>query len=188
MISAEHCASVYGLGDRFSQNQVSVETRLWWKAGWQFHWHRIVAYQKSKLRLGTYSLPLYDTGAEEVQIDEKFSYARDSQNAVAAQTLLGFSQIRRQDSNPDVRTHILSWHSLLLLAETDWLEGEHDLVALTWVGKPDEAAETWSVGSSRKGSLSLSHPKLGSWRIEHPDLPVCPTATMVRPGLQPISR
>src|SRR5262249_48074600 len=34
-VTTTHCGSVYGLGDRFRQNQVSVETRLWWKAGWQ---------------------------------------------------------------------------------------------------------------------------------------------------------
>src|SRR5262249_42018853 len=49
-VTPVHCASAYGLGDRFSQNHVSVETRLWWRAGWQLHWHHIEAHQASRLR------------------------------------------------------------------------------------------------------------------------------------------
>src|SRR6185369_12617018 len=30
VVSPDHCASAYGLGDRLSQNHVGVETRLWW--------------------------------------------------------------------------------------------------------------------------------------------------------------
>ena len=56
------CGSTYGLGDRLSQNHVSVESRLWWKGGWQLHWHHVVAAQPALLRLGTYSLPV--TGEE----------------------------------------------------------------------------------------------------------------------------
>jgi len=178
-ISADHCASVYGLGDRFNQNHVSVETRLWWNAGWQFHWHHIEAHQKTQLRLGTYSLPLFDAGAESVEIDGQFGVARDSRNGVAVQLVMGFKQVRRQDSKPDVRTHILAWHSLILLAKTDWLTGAHDLVALTWVGRPSDEAQAWAVVTSRSGLITLKHPVLGLWKIEHPDLPVYPHAAKV---------
>jgi hypothetical protein len=173
-VSSEHCASVYGLGDRFSQNQVNVESRLWWKAGWQFHWHHVVVQQKTRLRLGSYSLPLFDGAAREVEINDRFCFARDARNGVAVQALMGFKQMRRQDSDPNLRTHILTGHSLTLLAETDWLAGEHDLVALTWVGKPSDKPRAWSLDSNRKGSLTLKHPELGSWTINHPDLPAWP--------------
>lgn len=171
IVRPDHCASVYGLGDRFSQNHVSVETNLWWKGGWQLHWHHITAYQKTLLRLGTYSLPLHDSKAEQVEVTEQFGSAHDAHNAVSVQTLLGFQQVRRADSNPQVRTHLLTWHSLTLLAETDWLTGEHDLLALTWVGKPSRAGERWSVAASERGRLTLRHPTFGLWQITHADLP-----------------
>jgi hypothetical protein len=150
---------------------VSVETRLWWKAGWQFHWHHIVAYRKARLRLGTYSLPLFDAGAETVEVRDQFGLARDAQNGVAIQPILGFNQVRRQDSAPDTRVHILAWHSLVLLAETGWLTGEHDLIALSWVGRRTEESAPWTVASSYKGRILLKHPTLGDWQIEHPELP-----------------
>lgn len=173
VVSAEHCASVYGLGDRFGQNQVTVESRLWWKGGWQFHWHHIVAHQKSRLRLGSYSLPLFEAAATRIQINEQFGFALDSRNAVAIQALLGFERVRRQDSHPDVRTHLLAWHSLVLIVETGWIVGEHDLVALTWVGKPVEPVQPWAIATTAPGNLMLKHSHLGEWKIAHPDLPAC---------------
>lgn len=171
VITPDHCASVYGLGDRFRQHHVSVETNLWWKGGWQFHWHHIVAHQKTRLRLGSYSLPLHDAMPESVEIAEQFGFARDARCSIALQTLLGFKQVRRLESDPQIRTHMLTWHSLLLLAETDWRSGEFDLMALTWVGKPAAQNQPWLVHASQGGTLSLRHPQLGSWQIEHPNLP-----------------
>jgi hypothetical protein len=174
VVAPDHCASVYGLGDRFGQQHVSVETRLWWKAGWQFHWHRIVAHQETKLRLGTYSLPLRDPGAEVVNLHASSGLARTSSLAVAIQALGGFPRVLRLDSPPETRRHLLAWHSLILATETDWLEGEHDLMALTWAGSPGPETQPWSVKSSISGTLTLSHPHLGNWRLAHPDLPICP--------------
>src|SRR5205823_334666 len=39
VVQADHCASVYGLSDRFSQNRVSVETHPWWKVWWSINMH-----------------------------------------------------------------------------------------------------------------------------------------------------
>jgi hypothetical protein len=63
-----HCGSVYALGDRFTQNHVSVESRIWWKAGWQLHWHRIHAYQPAVLRLGTFTLPITESFPPDIGI------------------------------------------------------------------------------------------------------------------------
>jgi sugar phosphate isomerase/epimerase len=173
VVSPAHCASAYGLGDRFSQNHVSVETRLWWKAGWQLHWHYIQPYQAARLRLGTFSLPLSDPDAAEVELADTFGSARAGERGVAVQSLRGFDLLHRQDSNPRLRTHLLTWHSLVLLAETGWVTGEHDLLALTWVGKLSDEALPWSVFSSEPGRLALRHSLLGSWIIESPGLPLC---------------
>ncbi len=171
-VTADHCASIYGLGDRFSQNHASVETHLWWKAGWQFQWHRVVAYQPAVFRQGTYSLPLKDAAHRELAITPGFSSATTDELGVAIQPLLGFLQVKVHESDPEHRTHILTWHSLILAAETEKLVGEQHLMALVWVGRKDEERVPWSVQSSSAGKLTLHHPSLGEWHITHVELPV----------------
>jgi hypothetical protein len=170
-VTPEHCGSVYGLGDRFTQSQVSVETRLWWKAGWQLHWHHIHACQKSFLRLGTFSLPLPDGRMADLVLKNEYAHVGNGEHAVAIQPLLGFSGMKAHESDPDKRTHLLAWHSIVLTAETGWLDGEHDLLALTWCGISADEGKPWQVSASEKGRLKLQHPKLGEWNIAHPDLP-----------------
>ena len=131
-VAADHCASVYGLGDRHSQNHASVETHLWWKGGWQFHWHRVVAYQPAVFRLGTYSLPLPEGRWTELTVNDAFAHASNGQHGVAIQPLLGFHHVKANESDPQKRTHLLTWHSLTLTAETEKVAGEHHLLALVW--------------------------------------------------------
>jgi hypothetical protein len=175
-VTPDHCASVYGLGDRYSQNQASVETRLWWNGGWQLHWHHVLAYQPAVFRLGTYSLPLKAAARRDVVIAGDFAHAATDECAVAIQPLLGFRQVKAHESDPQRRTHILTWHSLVLAAETESLTGEQDLMALVWVGRPDKERAAWAIQSSTPESLTLRHPVLGVWKVAHPDLPGLPAA------------
>jgi len=170
-VAADHCAAAYGLGDRFSQNHASVETRLWWKGGWQLHWHRVVAYQPAVFRLGTYSLPLKDAAHRELTITSGFGRATTDELGVAIQPLLGFQHIKEHESDPERRTHILTWHSLVLAAETERIVGEQHLLALVWVGRTDKERAPWEVQSSSEGKLTLRHPALGEWRLMHAELP-----------------
>jgi hypothetical protein len=186
VVSPVHCASAYGLGDRLSQNHVSVETRLWWNAGWQLHWHHIAAHQPARLRLGTASLPLRNPKPDEVEIVRGGGSARDGEHGIAVQILLGFEGVRLRESDPQVRTHLLSRHSLLLLARTGWLTGEHDLLALTWVGRPSAEAHAWTVLLSHPGKLVLHHPLLEPWTIEAPGLPSCLVAPQGAPLDSPV--
>jgi len=170
VVEVDHCASVYGLGDRFSQNHVSVETRLWWKGDWQLHWHHIVAHEPAVLRLGTYSLPLHDAAHRGVKLSDQFASALNQELGVAIQPLLGFARVTSHESDPGVRTHLLTWHSLILTAETERIEGEHDLMALVWAGHASQ--EGWKLIGSKADKLSLRHPSLGEWHIAHPGLPM----------------
>ncbi len=170
-IAADHCASLYGLGDRHGQHQASVETHLWWNGGWQFQWHRVLAYQPAIFRLGTYSLPLKDGAPRDVAISTGFASARTDECGVAIQPLLGFQHIKAHESDRQHRTHILTWHSLVLAAETDEIVGEHQLIALVWVGHPDKECAAWKVKSSSEGGLRLRHPTLGEWHLAHSELP-----------------
>lgn len=171
IIKPNHCASVYGLGDRFSQNHVTVETRLWWKAGWQLHWHHVEAQQPTVFRLGTYSLPLLDVVTQEAEVANGFGRVVAGKNAVAIQPLVGFNQVQKRESQQDRRTHIMAWHSVLLTAETPKLSGSHELIALTFVGMPSDEGQPWEIVSSAKGHLTLRQPKLGNWIITEPELP-----------------
>jgi hypothetical protein len=170
-VGPDHCGSVYGLGDRFSQNHVSVETRLWWKGGWQLHWHHVVAHQAAVLRLGTYSLPLPDATAREVSVRNDYGLAHSAQLGVAIQPLQGFRTVRVHESEPERRTHLLAWHSLILTAETERVTGEADLVALVWAGRPGEQAQPWEILPGSAGRLRLRHRTLGDWRVECAGLP-----------------
>jgi hypothetical protein len=170
-VAADHCGSVYDLGDRFSQNNASVETHLWWKSGWQLQWHRVLAYQPAVFRLGTYSLPLKDAAHRELMITAGFSSATTDELGVAVQSLLGFQQIKAHESDPEHRTHILTWHSLILAAETEKLVGEQHLMALVWVGRILEERAPWRIQSSSAGKLTLRHPSLGEWHLTHAELP-----------------
>jgi len=170
-VTVDHCASMYGLGDRHDQNQASVETHLWWNGGWQFQWHRVVGYQPAVFRLGTYSLPLKDAAPRDVAVTADFAFATTDEYGVAIQPLLGFQRIQAHESDRQRRTHILTWHSLILAAETDEIVGEHQLIALVWVGRIDQERVAWKIKSSTEGRLTLRHPSLGEWCLAHPELP-----------------
>ena len=154
-----------------ARTNASVETHLWWKGGWQFQWHRVVAYQPAIFRLGTYSLPLKDATHRELAITTGFGHATTDELGVAIQPLLGFQQIKAHQSDPERRTHILAWHSLLLAGETEKIVGEQHLMALVWAGRIDEERAPWKVQSSSEGKLTLRHPSLGEWHLAHADLP-----------------
>jgi hypothetical protein len=171
VVEAGHCASVYGLGDRFSQNHVNVETHIWWKGGWQLHWHQVVAHQPAILRLGTYSLPLHNAAHGGVKLSQAFSSALNSELGVAIQPLLGFARVTSHESDPNKRTHLLTWHSLIITAETERIEGEHDLAAIVWAGRATKGPEPWTVAASQCGKLALRHPSLGEWGISQPGFP-----------------
>ena len=171
VVAADHCGSVYGLGDRFSQQHVSVETRLWWKGGWQLQWHHVVAHRPATLRLGTLSLPLPDGTARELVLEKTFGAANNAQLAIAVQPLRGFATVSKHESDPAQRVHLLTFHSLLLVAETERFTGERDLLALVNAGRAEPAPVPWEVRTSQPGRLELKHPVLGEWRIAEPGLP-----------------
>jgi hypothetical protein len=175
-VATDHCASVYALGDRYTQNQASIETHLWWNGGWQLQWHRVAAYQPTIFRAGTYSLPLKDASAKNRSIAAEFAHAENAECGVAIQPLLGFGRIQAHESDPQHRAHILSWHSLVLAVETDAVVGEQHLMALVWIGRMDRERAPWKIQSSTEGKLTLRHPALGTWPVAHPELPKLPVS------------
>jgi hypothetical protein len=135
-------------------------------------WHRLVAYARTRFRLGTYSLPLPESAKPENSIAAGFAFVRGPERGIAIQPLTGFTQVASHQSSPGKRTHLLAPNSTLLAAETDWLTGEHQLVALVWAGINVKECTAWTVKATRHGELLLQHPALGSWRVEEPEFPV----------------
>jgi hypothetical protein len=171
VVEPDHCASVYGFGERKTQDNASVEAHLWWNGGWQFHWHHVLAYQPAVLRLGTYSLPLPQDRCTELVVKDDFAHASNGERGVAIQPLLGFEHVKANESDPQKRMHFLARKSLTLTAETKRASGEQDLMALVWTGLNAEERKPWKVVSSFKGKLKLCHPVLGEWQITDAELP-----------------
>ena len=171
-IEADHISSAYALGDRFSQFNTQVESHLWWRGGWQLHLHRYQAHQPSRLILGAYSLSAEDASLLREQGDLSFLQAHNGAHSVAMQPLLGFDCASRRFSTGDLRSHILAPHSLTLLLQADWVEGEGNLMALTWVGAAGEEVAPWTIHESAVGSLCLTCASGKIWEIRHPALPL----------------
>jgi len=136
----------------------------------------VVACQPAVFRLGTYSLALKDASPQTLSIAATFAHAESAECGVAIQPLLGFQRIQAHESDPQHRTHILSWHSLVLAVETEEIVGEQHLMALVWVGRVDKERAPWKVLSSSEGRLTLRHQALGEWHVAHPELPKLATA------------
>ena len=170
-IEDDHISSVYALGDRFSQFNVQVESHLWWHGGWQLHLHRYRAHQPARLILGAYSISSSD--ASSLQEDGAFpqSQARGESYTAALHSLHGFSSIGRRFATGDLRAHILAPHSLTIYLQTEVLEGEGDLLALSWVGTNAMNVNPWTVARSAQGALTLVQAGGEKWSIQYPALP-----------------
>lgn len=172
-VEADHIASVYALGERFSQFNVQAESRIWWNGGWQLHLHRTRAWQPTRLLLGGYSLAAESVAALAEDGVFPFVCATNGDTSVALQALAGFAAVGRRLTVGDAksRVHICAPHSLSLTLQTEWLEGERDLLALTYAGNASSEVEPWTVGHSAPGLLVLAGSPGKTWRIEHESLP-----------------
>lgn len=173
-IQDDHISSVYALGDRFSQFNAQIESHLWWQGGWQLHLHRYRVHQPTRLILGAYSLSSTEASSLREEGDFPFTQACGETHSTALQALHGFSATSRRFATGDLRAHILSPHSLTILLQTEMLEGEGQLLALTWVGAPGIKVAPWTIRKSDRGFLCLFHEDKKTWEIYHPALPVFP--------------
>src|SRR5205814_2163153 len=89
---------------------------------------------RTAFRLGTCRLSLPNGRSCELNVEKNFGVGRDAERGIAIQPLAGFMSVKRHESDPKRRTHLLSWHSVILTAETEKVSGEMDLVALVWAG------------------------------------------------------
>lgn len=172
-VEVDRISCMYTLGDRFSQFNVQVESRIWWNGGWQLHFHRCRPWQPARLALGAYSLAAAEASALREEGAFPFAAATNGESVVALQALAGFtdSALRVTAGCEQERVHIYARNSLSLYLRTGWLEGECELLALAYVGSGPACPEPWVVLHSCKGRLELQNAAGEVWRIEHESLP-----------------
>ncbi len=175
-VEDDHISSVYALGDRFSQFNAQVESHLWWRGGWQLHLHCYHVHQSTRLILGAYSLSASDASllhqaGDLTSGDLTLAQAQGETHATALQAVLGFSSLGHRFATGDLRAHILAPHSLTLFLQTDWLDGEGDLLALSWAGPKEEKIVPWTIRESAAGCLALANATGETWEIRHPAIP-----------------
>jgi hypothetical protein len=172
-VEDDHIASLYALGDRFSQFNVQAESHIWWRGGWQLHLHRCRAWQPARLMLGGYSLAA--TEVSELREGGSFPFvsATNSESTVALQSLGGFANVGRRftPGTSKERVHICGPNSLSLYLRTEWTDGPCDLLALSYTGSGSECPEAWEIAHSHAGLLELRNATGEIWHIEHESLP-----------------
>ncbi|MBC9889865.1 MAG: DUF2264 domain-containing protein [Opitutae bacterium] len=174
-VDKEGMACLYSLGDKSAQSQVSVETRMWWKAGWQLILHRYISHQECILRHGSHSLSSRGPNAfREFGNGDDHVGVRTEESGVALQALSGdvvSGSYDRPNQAAGPREHIQAPYHAVRLMERKVGCGSGHLACLSWAGRKWEEAAPWIVKSLACGSWKFEHPALGEWTIEDDNLP-----------------
>ena len=173
----DHVRYVYNLGFKPGQTNCSVDTGVWWNAGWILQVHAFENRQPGVLRVGGYALS--SSQPDTLKTDESdglLSVWSNDQGSIL-QPLSGFAghdwEQRLDDSV--LRTHLRRPFHATAVAHTTpngCASGETGvLVALAWTGTDRDQAQAWSIHASSPGRLELQHPSLGNWSIDHELIP-----------------
>jgi hypothetical protein len=173
LLSADRCAAVYSLGDKYEQINTVVETRVWWKAGWLLQCHHYDNYQPMAVCLGGYALSATSADAFVVDIQAQCSAAWVGERGTVLQALctdVCYGWDARLDTTRP-RAHVqAAWHRTPLLERAPH-SGSGWIAGLCWAGANRREAAPWTVVAASAGDWQLSHPVLGMWQIHDPYLP-----------------
>ena len=171
-LDAEHAGYSYNLGSKIGQVGTSVETFIWWRAGWILHIHRVEPRQPVVLRLGGFALPLANSDA---QIGASVAWSADGRGT-ALQPLCGFSSShwdsRLDETEP--RRHLAAPYHATPLLKADRTHDHVTLAALSWTGRDRAESAPWKIVFANTGIWQLTHPTLGIWSLSHWSLPMVP--------------
>ena len=174
-VAEDSMACLYSLGHKSEQSQISIETRMWWKGGWQLIVHRYISHQDSLLRHGSYALGI-DTPGDLSENREGNAYASlfSDGRGIAIQLVSGYEAMGTRDrlsENDGSREHIQSpFHAVRVLEKKVGRESGH-LACLSWAGKDASEASAWKVVNLARGCWEFYHDTLGSWLVEDESLP-----------------
>lgn len=171
-----HLGYSHNLGFKTGQVNTSVETFLFWRAGWLLQVHHVAPRQPVVLRLGGFALPLTDPHALRSDPGATLhAWASDGRGTVL-QSLLGLPE-QEWDQRLDERSerrHVAAPFHVTPIARAPRRAEQTVLAALVWAGTDRAEAEPWKVEAARAEQWTLSHPKLGRWEIAHWSLPNLP--------------
>lgn len=174
-VADDSMACLYSLGHKTEQSQISIETRMWWKSGWQLIVHRYISHQESVLRHGSYALSVDDpSGIVLHEGEAQFASVFSSGKGIALQGIAGFDKLDTHDRLSDdkgMREHIQGpYHTVRLLEKK--VGHEHGYLAcLSWAGSEKPESVAWKPIKLAQGCWELSHEFLGSWTIDDEALP-----------------
>ena len=174
-VEKESMACLYSLGHKSEQSQIAVETRMWWRAGWQLVLHCYISHQEYILRHGSHALSSTEPNPfREVVKGDDYLAVRTDDAGIALQALGGdvvFGSYDRPNEASGLREHIQApYHAVRFLERKVGCESGH-LACLNWAGRNWDEAAPWKVRSLAPGCWIFSHPILGEWTIEDDALP-----------------
>lgn len=172
-----HIGYSYNLGFKVGQVNTSVETFVWWRAGWLLHVHLITARQPAVFRLGGFALPLTTPDADRSDPGPVMSAWAADQRCTVLQILTPDSipgwDTRLDNDKP--RTHVMAPYHVTPLFRTERIQGSVTFAALACSGSDRPQSAPWKVMRGEAGHWRLSHPHLGPWEIRHWSLPSLPS-------------
>lgn len=189
-LDESHLGYAYNLGAKTGQVNTSVETFVFWRAGWLLHVHHYDARQPVVFRLGGFALPLTEGGAVALNDPSEITPFPGRMGATAPllsafspdgrgttlQPLLGFATSEwdnRLDDSTE-RRHVAAPYHVTPIVKTARHSGRGVLAALSWAGPDRSESAAWTVISGTAGVWKLHHPKLGDWELRHWSLPALP--------------
>ena len=174
-LTDDHLGYSWNLGFKTSQVSTSVETFVFWRAGWLLHVHHCDSRQPVVLRVGGFALPLSQPMVERADLG---AFSPDGRGS-ALQPLLGFCGSEwdtRLDASTE-RRHVAAPYHATPVVKTARFTGPVILAALSWAGTDRAESTPWRIVSGAVGDWKLTHPKLGDWEIRHWSLPILPCQT-----------
>lgn len=174
----DHVRYVWNLGFKHDQINCSVDSAVWWKAGWKLEVHEFECRQPAILAIGGYALGSEDAASFRKTEQANHLAVWSGENGSVIQSLTGFTgeewDERIDESIP--RCHLSSPYHSTPIFTTDQLgraAGEIGFLAtLTWTGSDRAQAEPWTITSATKENWQMTHPHFGDWTIQHPLLAV----------------
>lgn len=174
-LDEHHVLYSTNLGFKTNKASTSVESVVWWKAGWILQLHTYDARQPVVLRLGGYALPLAEAHALLSDPGPVLSAWSGDDRGTVLQALTASTpewDTRLDDAKP--RAHVAGPYHATPVARTPRVNGAGVVAALAWTGTDRAESAPWKIVSTAAGEWHFTHPKLGLWKISHWALPSLP--------------
>ena len=141
------------LGFKTNQASTSVETAVWWRAGWILQLHTYEPRQPIVLRVGGYALPLPEAHALLSDPGAVLSAWSGDHRGTVLQPLTASTpewDNRLDDTKP--RAHVAAPYHVIPVARTARVTAPGFIASLAWTGTDRAESAPWKVVSTAAGS------------------------------------